>query len=72
MMYYNSSKYMNFCFRHFNEIAKHQEASAGSHNVRPRTVSSPIPYNCNSGAPRSISPSKFNKNSNDNVDHVEK
>ncbi|XP_059163914.1 coiled-coil domain-containing protein 6-like [Physella acuta] len=41
--------------RHFNEIAKHHEATSSSHNVRPRTVSSPIPYN--TSAPRSISPS---------------
>ncbi|KAH9487930.1 Coiled-coil domain-containing protein 6 [Bulinus truncatus] len=41
--------------RHFNEIAKHHEATSSSHSVRPRTVSSPIPYN--TSAPRSISPS---------------
>ncbi|BFZ02598.1 hypothetical protein BsWGS_05638 [Bradybaena similaris] len=41
--------------RHFNEVAKQHEAASGSH-IRPRTVSSPIPYN--SSAPRSVSPTK--------------
>lgn len=41
--------------RHFNESAKHHEMGSSSHGIRPRTVSSPIPYN--SSGPRSISPS---------------
>ncbi|CAG5135309.1 unnamed protein product [Candidula unifasciata] len=41
--------------RHFNESAKHHELGSSSHGIRPRTVSSPIPYN--SSGPRSISPS---------------
>uniref|UniRef100_A0A0B7AYF2 Coiled-coil domain-containing protein 6 n=1 Tax=Arion vulgaris TaxID=1028688 RepID=A0A0B7AYF2_9EUPU len=40
--------------RHFNEIAKHHEMTSSSHGIRPRTVSSPIPYN--TSAPRPASP----------------